>query len=157
MDTGAGEFLVLDSFHQPHSPQHGTCPACRHTFLDVKPISDSDNESSDGDFIPDDEDDEEDDFGYPDREDDWFDSADEWDDEVEMDVDDDGFDRHDEAEANPWLLDEASAVSVSDPDVVVSYTGVSYIVESTFLTMIICTYVNTYLIRRGRWFIHPRR
>ncbi|KAI0701168.1 hypothetical protein BC835DRAFT_266150 [Cytidiella melzeri] len=31
---------------------HGTCPACRHTFLDIRPMFDSDDESSDGDYIP---------------------------------------------------------------------------------------------------------
>ncbi|GJE84983.1 C3HC4-type zinc finger protein [Phanerochaete sordida] len=33
--------------------RHGTCPACRHTFLDVQPVSESDGESSDGDYVPD--------------------------------------------------------------------------------------------------------
>jgi hypothetical protein len=28
--------------------QHGICPACRHPFLDIKPPSESDDESSDG-------------------------------------------------------------------------------------------------------------
>ncbi|KDQ64265.1 hypothetical protein JAAARDRAFT_52239 [Jaapia argillacea MUCL 33604] len=32
---------------------HGTCPTCRHTFLDIRPPSDSDDESSDGgEYIP---------------------------------------------------------------------------------------------------------
>ncbi|OBZ77135.1 hypothetical protein A0H81_03716 [Grifola frondosa] len=42
--------------------QHGSCPACRNVFSSIKPPSDSDNESSDGDYIPgDDEDEDEDD------------------------------------------------------------------------------------------------
>ncbi|KAK7696048.1 hypothetical protein QCA50_000689 [Cerrena zonata] len=39
--------------------RHGTCPACRHTFLDVKPLSESEYESSDGDYIPGEDDEEE--------------------------------------------------------------------------------------------------
>ncbi|GBE79767.1 hypothetical protein BKA93DRAFT_821456 [Sparassis latifolia] len=39
--------------------RHGTCPACRHTFLNVRPISDSDYESSDGDYVPGEDDEEE--------------------------------------------------------------------------------------------------
>ncbi|KAJ8475146.1 hypothetical protein ONZ45_g15712 [Pleurotus djamor] len=35
---------------------HGSCPTCRHIFLDVRPISDSDDESSDGgEYVPDDD------------------------------------------------------------------------------------------------------
>ena len=42
--------------------QHGTCPACRHSFLDVKPVSESDDESSDGgEYNPEDRDDDVDD------------------------------------------------------------------------------------------------
>ncbi|KAJ3557515.1 hypothetical protein NM688_g1436 [Phlebia brevispora] len=112
--------------------RHGTCPACRHAFLDVKPISDSDNESSDGDFIPDDEDEEEDDFEYAEREDDWFDSADEWDDEVDMDVDRDGFDRDEEDEVNAdlWEGEASVGVGLNNPDIAVSYTGLTYIVDN---------------------------
>lgn len=33
---------------------HGTCPTCRHPFLDIQPPSDSDDESSDGgEYLPD--------------------------------------------------------------------------------------------------------
>lgn len=40
--------------------QHGNCPTCRTPFLDIRPPSDSDNESSDGgEYLPaEDEDDE---------------------------------------------------------------------------------------------------
>jgi len=60
--------------------QHGSCPTCRHPFLDLKPYTESDAESSDGDYIPeDDEDEEEDDFfGLPEFDEDI---------EVEMEVD----------------------------------------------------------------------
>ncbi|KAI0089162.1 hypothetical protein BDY19DRAFT_944485 [Irpex rosettiformis] len=34
---------------------HGTCPACRHAFADIRPITDADDESSDDDYIPDDD------------------------------------------------------------------------------------------------------
>ncbi|KAG5715825.1 hypothetical protein E4T56_gene17066 [Termitomyces sp. T112] len=41
---------------------HGNCPTCRHIFLDIRPPSDSDNESSDGgEYIPDEDFDDEDD------------------------------------------------------------------------------------------------
>ncbi len=44
-------------------PQHGSCPSCRHVFSSLRPPSDSDNESSDGDYVPgDDEEDEDDGF-----------------------------------------------------------------------------------------------
>ena len=33
--------------------QHGNCPTCRHNFLDIRPLSESDDESSDGgEYIP---------------------------------------------------------------------------------------------------------
>jgi len=71
---------------------HGTCPTCRHKFLDIKPPSDSDYESSDGDYIPDDEEDEEDGFfdtdGFTDMEDFEMEDADE---EMDFDDDFDGF------------------------------------------------------------------
>ncbi|KAJ8593297.1 hypothetical protein M405DRAFT_859064 [Rhizopogon salebrosus TDB-379] len=41
---------------------HGSCPTCRHPFLDIKPYTESDAESSDGDYIPEDDEEEEDDF-----------------------------------------------------------------------------------------------
>jgi hypothetical protein len=43
--------------------QRGSCPTCRHAFLDIQPPSESDDESSDGgEYIPNDEDDEDDGF-----------------------------------------------------------------------------------------------
>ncbi|KAH9927211.1 uncharacterized protein BXZ73DRAFT_102797 [Epithele typhae] len=45
--------------------RHGSCPSCRAVFSSLKPASDSDNESSDGDYVPgDDEDDEDEDDGF---------------------------------------------------------------------------------------------
>ncbi|KAF9247253.1 hypothetical protein BU15DRAFT_58118 [Melanogaster broomeanus] len=41
---------------------HGSCPTCRHPFLDIQPLAESDAESSDEDYLPDEDDDEEDDF-----------------------------------------------------------------------------------------------
>lgn len=65
--------FLTHTYTQTHPAffQHGTCPTCRHTFLDVKPISESDNESSDDDYIPhdeefEDEDEDEDDFEFTD-------------------------------------------------------------------------------------------
>ena len=50
--------------------QHGSCPSCRNVFSSIKPPSDSDNESSDGDYVPgDDEEDEEEDYGFFDSDD----------------------------------------------------------------------------------------
>jgi hypothetical protein len=42
--------------------QHGSCPTCRHVFLDIRPPSESDDESSDGgEYLPDEHDDDVDD------------------------------------------------------------------------------------------------
>ncbi|KAL0070808.1 hypothetical protein AAF712_002029 [Marasmius tenuissimus] len=45
---------------------HGNCPTCRHIFLDIRPPSDSDDESSDGgEYVPNpDEDDDESIYNY---------------------------------------------------------------------------------------------
>ena len=39
--------------------QHGSCPTCRHIFLDIRPPCESDGESSDGDYFPNEEEEEE--------------------------------------------------------------------------------------------------
>ncbi|GLB33758.1 putative zinc finger, C3HC4 type (RING finger) [Lyophyllum shimeji] len=81
---------------------HGNCPTCRHTFIDIRPPSESDEESSDGgEYIPDEDFDEEDDGvldasdGFSDafdfQEDMDTDAADEWGDEeavVDADMED---------------------------------------------------------------------
>jgi len=62
--------------------QHGSCPTCRDIFLDIRPPCESDGESSDGDYFPNEEEDEE--------EDDFFDGdgEDEFEvDEMDLDVD----------------------------------------------------------------------
>ncbi|KAF9462598.1 hypothetical protein BDZ94DRAFT_1260799 [Collybia nuda] len=42
--------------------RHGSCPTCRHSFLDIRPPSESDDESSDGgEYIPNEQEDEFDD------------------------------------------------------------------------------------------------
>lgn len=67
MDPGKGEphlegFRPSGALNSKRDPQHGSCPSCRHVFSSVRPPSDSDNESSDGDYVPgDDEEDDEDD------------------------------------------------------------------------------------------------
>ncbi|KAL7282266.1 hypothetical protein ACG7TL_003735 [Trametes sanguinea] len=40
--------------------RHGSCPSCRNVFSSIRPESDSDNESSDGDYVPGDDEDEDD-------------------------------------------------------------------------------------------------
>ena len=44
--------------------QHGTCPACRGTFADIEPAPEEDNESSDGDYVPGDDDEEDEEDGF---------------------------------------------------------------------------------------------
>ncbi|KAK2466176.1 hypothetical protein APHAL10511_001818 [Amanita phalloides] len=45
--------------------QHGSCPACRHTFLSIRPPSESDDESSDGgEYMPPSDDFEDEDDGF---------------------------------------------------------------------------------------------
>ncbi|KAG0709578.1 hypothetical protein DFH29DRAFT_884765 [Suillus ampliporus] len=62
---------------------HGSCPTCRHPFLDIKPYTESDAESSDDEYIPDEDEDEEDDFFGMDDFDDEFEVE-----EMEVDLDD---------------------------------------------------------------------
>ena len=106
--------------------------------MDIKFPTDSDGESSDGDYIPDEEEEDEDeDEAFMDTEDDWdFEPASEWDthdenmseaDQVEVAIDlwDD-----DEPLENLGLSDEYESESLSDPDVALSYSGDSYVVDS---------------------------
>ncbi|KAF5369857.1 hypothetical protein D9758_001097 [Tetrapyrgos nigripes] len=65
---------------------NGKCPYCRHAFLDIRPPSDSDGESSDGgEYIPMDDDDEEEDSFTLDT--DGFTEASDFDVEVVEDID----------------------------------------------------------------------
>ncbi|KAG6861002.1 hypothetical protein C0995_005022 [Termitomyces sp. Mi166 len=65
---------------------HGSCPTCRHVFINIRPPSDSDNESSDGgEYVPDE------DF---DDEDDGFMDADDFSDVIDYTTDDMGYDGH---------------------------------------------------------------
>ncbi|KAF5387818.1 hypothetical protein D9615_000370 [Tricholomella constricta] len=97
-----GAQSTLDRFELLTFSQHGNCPTCRHTFLDIRPPSESDEESSDGgEYIPDERDeefeDEDDGFidtdGFSDAvdylaEDMETDAATEWEDgETDVDVD----------------------------------------------------------------------
>jgi hypothetical protein len=63
--------------------QHGSCPTCRHPFLDIKPYTESDAESSDDEYFPDEDEDEEDDFFGMDEFDDELEVE-----EMEVDLDD---------------------------------------------------------------------
>ncbi|KAI0368083.1 hypothetical protein BV20DRAFT_485864 [Pilatotrama ljubarskyi] len=73
--------------------RHGSCPSCRNVFSSIRPPSDSDVESSDGDYVPgdDEEDDEEDGFfdsdGFMDTESVFDDMDIEEDVDVDADVD----------------------------------------------------------------------
>ncbi|PSR75031.1 hypothetical protein PHLCEN_2v9361 [Hermanssonia centrifuga] len=128
--------------------RHGTCPACRHTFLDVKPPSDSDNESSDGDYIPGDDEDEDEDDGFLDT--DGFTDTDEFDFEVGMDIDGDGFHDYEveldedievDADLDAWgvaedgnmdnlgLSDGYGSESLSETDLVVSGEDDSFTID----------------------------
>jgi hypothetical protein len=63
--------------------QHGSCPTCRHIFLDIRPPCESDGESSDGDYFPNEEEDEEEEDDFLDG-----DAEDEFEvDEMDLDVD----------------------------------------------------------------------
>lgn len=70
--------------------RHGTCPACRHQFANIRPLTESDYESSDGEYVPG-EDDEEEDDGFLDTDD--FDG-----DDFEFDVDEMDLDQSEELE-----------------------------------------------------------
>jgi hypothetical protein len=76
------------------SLQHGSCPTCRNIFLDVRPPCESDGESSDGDYFPNEEEEEEDDFFDGDGEDEFevdeMDTDDMWEDSRLMDGEMDG-------------------------------------------------------------------
>ncbi|KAF9058156.1 hypothetical protein BJ165DRAFT_113025 [Panaeolus papilionaceus] len=57
---GCGHLFCRECLVEWIQSYHGTCPKCRHVFLEVKPLSDSDDESSDGgEYVPQDDDDEE--------------------------------------------------------------------------------------------------
>jgi len=108
--------------------QHGNCPTCRHTFLDIRLPSESDDESSDGgEYIPDDDfDDEEDGFidtsdGFSDAfdylaEDMDTDVGDEWGDEapaIDADMEDAVDEIDDEA---VWGLTDGESSNMSELD-----------------------------------------
>ncbi|KAF8076336.1 hypothetical protein FPV67DRAFT_1776870 [Lyophyllum atratum] len=70
---------------------HGNCPTCRHVFLDIRPPSESDDESSDGgEYQPEDdydlENDFEDDEGFIDTSDGFSDAFDYLAEDMEMDA-----------------------------------------------------------------------
>lgn len=107
----------------------------------MKPITDSDGESSDGDYIPPDEEDEEDeDDVFMDTEDDWnYEPASEWgafdfsDDDMEdgYDVDFDPWTDEDMCTDNLGLSDGGSSSdSFADNDVAVKFDGEAYALDS---------------------------
>ncbi|KAF9075883.1 hypothetical protein BDP27DRAFT_1314667 [Rhodocollybia butyracea] len=101
---------------------HGSCPSCRRVFLDVRPPSDSDGESSDGgEYIPNDDDDDEEDLYMVDT--DGFTDPGELD--VEMVVDLDVYQTWEPSEvgdelfddgASEWGLTDGDSLSNSDGD-----------------------------------------
>ncbi|TBU48996.1 hypothetical protein BD309DRAFT_948271 [Dichomitus squalens] len=94
--------------------RHGSCPSCRRIFSSLKPPSDSDNESSDGDYVPGDDEEDDEDDGFFDSDgfmetDSVFDDMDIEDSisvgaEAEMDADED--DLWEEEAANVRMEDE---------------------------------------------------
>ncbi|TFK83889.1 hypothetical protein K466DRAFT_602477 [Polyporus arcularius HHB13444] len=90
--------------------RHGTCPSCRNVFSSIKPPSDSDVESSDGDYVPGDDEDEEDDDVFFDTDSEAFmetDSA--FDDiDVEEDLDPDA-DMEEDADLEDWEAQAGNA------------------------------------------------
>jgi hypothetical protein len=103
VDRKHGDFFLAPPLprHQPLSlSQHGSCPTCRHPFLDVTPPSDTDEESSDGEYFPEssevDEDEDEDDD----------EDGDEDGDEDEEEEEDDGFSDQDPDAYGGEILDD---------------------------------------------------
>lgn len=51
--VGCGHIFCRRDLTEWIRSQHGSCPTCRHTFLNIRPPSESDDESSDGgEYIP---------------------------------------------------------------------------------------------------------
>ncbi|KAF9534881.1 hypothetical protein CPB83DRAFT_843090 [Crepidotus variabilis] len=51
--AGCGHIFCRNDLIEWVENQHGSCPTCRHIFLDIRPRSESDDESSDGgEYIP---------------------------------------------------------------------------------------------------------
>ena len=109
----------------------------------MRPITDSDGESSDGDYIPPDEDEEEDeDDALMDTEDDWnYEPASEW---GAFDFSDDDMEDGYDVEFVPWIdevmysdnlgLSEGgnSSDSLVDSDVAVSFNGEACMFDSKY-------------------------
>lgn len=110
--------LSRSTERQTRHTQHGNCPSCRHVFSSVRPPSDSDNESSDGDYVPGDDEEDDEDDGFFDS-DGFMDTESEFDD---MDIRESLFgapQSHNESDAdvdlNAVLWEEAAAdVSMED-------------------------------------------
>ncbi|EPQ58994.1 hypothetical protein GLOTRDRAFT_135989 [Gloeophyllum trabeum ATCC 11539] len=82
--VGCGHVFCRKDLNEWILGLHGTCPICRHRFLDIKPPSESDDESSDGgEWLPNSNSDDPD---FEDEEDVFMDETDEFGD-VEPDVD----------------------------------------------------------------------
>ncbi|EIW82062.1 hypothetical protein CONPUDRAFT_81622 [Coniophora puteana RWD-64-598 SS2] len=76
---------------------HGSCPTCRHPFVDIQPPEDSDAESSDGDYFPNEEDDDDDDMLDTDGFDDEFEV-----DEIDLELESWGDMSGSEEDAEDW-------------------------------------------------------
>lgn len=145
--------------------QHGTCPTCRHSFLDIKPLTESDFESDDDDYIPEDEDEEEDD-AFMDTEDDWdFDADGDMDTDVrgdldiadEEEVDADLWEDHDDDMDNMGLSDGYGSESYSEGDLTVSVEGESYLIDGkwsfvglSFISLTDFSFRSSSFYQRGR-------
>ena len=113
--------------------KHGTCPACRHVFLDIRPISESDGESSDGDYIPDEDEDEDDDWDFEPASE-WGVSDYEMEDSTTQDrwIDEDG-----ETPDIGMSSGSRSSDSLEDSDVAVSFDGEAYVLDSEYVVTFI--------------------
>lgn len=95
---------------------HGSCPTCRHVFLDIRPPSESDDESSDGgEYIPNDHDDD-----FDDIDEDAFIATDEFSDAADFEVEemevDQGseWDNEDPDDGFEWTATDGDFSSVVD-------------------------------------------
>ncbi|KAJ3869674.1 hypothetical protein EV359DRAFT_76472 [Lentinula novae-zelandiae] len=102
---------------------HGSCPSCRRVFLDIRPPSDSDGESSDGgEYLPNEEDEEDEDLYLLDTDD--MVEADEFDfemEEVDLDIyqnwEPSDVEDNIEDVSSEWGLTDGDSLSNSDCDI----------------------------------------
>jgi len=86
--NGCGHIFCMKDLTEWIRSFHGSCPTCRNSFLDIRPPSDSDDESSDGgEWIPDEHEEDEDEDAFLDTDD--FSETGEFDaEQMELDLED---------------------------------------------------------------------